>query len=165
MSLLTSSKKPRGRDKFRPMAVYPRVLAVTLCGSHPIAPESAATTFTSRRSAAQLVILPIVKVVLLIFTVAAVSMVLYIFFLRHRCCLILIRHLQPGSEKPPRATDCFKILRCYWLRALRSSASCLRGTRSHWRCGLSRDSFVLRRCLFTYAVKHCPYFVYNIFFH
>lgn len=52
--------------------------------------------------------LPIVKVVLFIFTVAAVSVVLYIFFLRHRCCLILIRHLQPGSEEPPRAGDGFK---------------------------------------------------------
>ncbi|TNN85876.1 hypothetical protein EYF80_003720 [Liparis tanakae] len=41
-------------------------------------------------------------------TIAAVSVVLYIFFLRQRCCLILIRHLQPGSEEAPRALDDFK---------------------------------------------------------
>lgn len=52
--------------------------------------------------------LPVVKVVLFIFTVAAMPVVFYIFFLRHRCCLILIRHLQPGSETPPRALDAFK---------------------------------------------------------
>lgn len=58
----------------------------------------------------KLAFLPIVEVVLFIFTVAAVSVVLYIFFLRHRCCLILIRHLHSGSEEPPRAIDGFKPL-------------------------------------------------------
>lgn len=119
MPLLTSSTKPSGRDKLRPMAVYPRMLAETVRGSPSITPRNALTTFLLRRRAAHAVFLPIVKVVVLIFTVTAVSVVLYIFFLRHRCCLILIRHLQPGSEEPPRATDCFKVPRCYWLRAPR----------------------------------------------
>lgn len=157
--LLTNSKKGGGGTNFdrRPSTTE---CSLKLCGSHPIAPENAATTLTLQGCAAQLVSLPIVKVVVLIFTVAAVSMILYIFFLRHRCCLILIRHLQPGSERPPRATDCFKIPCCYWLRALWSSASCPKGTRSHWRGEFSRDCFILRRCLLTCAVKYCTYCVF-----
>ena len=67
-----------------------------------------AARLVPRRRGAQLAFLPVVKVVVFIFTVAAVAVVVYIFSLRHRCCLILIRHLHPGSEGPPRVADAFK---------------------------------------------------------
>lgn len=89
--------------------------------------ERVAAWHVFRRRGTELGFLPVVEVVLFIFTVAAVSVVFYIFFLRHRCCLILIRHLYPGSEKLPRVADAFKpasvllALRC--LRLFPSSHS------------------------------------------
>lgn len=77
------------------------------------------------RKATEPEVLPIVKVVLFIFTIAAVSVVLYIFFLRHRCCLILIRHLQPGSEELSHRVPStpLNLPRCYWLRAVMEASS------------------------------------------
>lgn len=64
---------------------------------------------------------------LLIFTVAAVSVVLYIFFLRHRCCLILIRHLQPGSEDGAHRVPStpLNLPWCDWLTARMETSALL----------------------------------------